>query len=544
MFVWKNSGSTFISICEAPIKPQKCGREKLWLSPKHCSRRCNSGRLKGRCYLAKEDEPFTLRFQPSMTKTSLEQVEKWRRLPREGETIEFKRAGEGFKDGDLMRYCVALSNAGGGTLILGMDDKPLPRPVHGTNAYPNPGILAKKIWDTLRFRVEVEEFLHPDGRLLLFHISPCPLGEVRSYNAACWWRVDENLVAMPPEEIHRRLSVVAPGWSQGIARQRCDGAEVARLLGVQTYYDLRERTFPAGRSEVLNEFEKQGFVVKDHAGYNITNMGAILLAKRLSDFPHLARKAVRVVVYEGKNKLNARLDTATMEPNPFDAGYAVSFKQLFEFVKAQVPRRQVIEGALRRDIALVPDITLRELLPNALVHQDLSETGNSVVVEVYADRVEVISPGRPIIPVERFITENKSRNQALASAMRLMRICEEQGQGMQKTILAIEGQHLPAPNFRVGETRTTVVVYGPKTFAQMEKSERVRACFQHCCLKWITNEKMTNQTLRERFGLPQNQAKTAAMSQLIAETIAAELIKPVETESGSKRYASYVPIWG
>ncbi len=478
-----------------------------------------------------------------MTTTSPQQVEAWRRVPRENETIEFKRAGEAFKDGDLMRYCVALSNEGGGTLILGMDDKPLPRPVHGTNAYPNPGAVAKKIWDTLRFRVEVEEFSHPDGRLLLFHIPPCPLGQVRSYNGAFWWRVDENLVAMPAEEVQRRLSAIAPQWSQHVAREGCDGAEVARLLNVQTYYDLRERTFPSGRSEVLDEFEKQGFVVKVPRGYNITNMGAILLAKRLSDFPHLARKAVRVVVYEGKNKLNARLDTATMEPNPFDAGYAVIFNQLFEFVKAQVPRRQVIDGALRRDIALVPDITIRELVPNALVHQDLNETGNSVVVEVYADRVEVINPGRPIIPVERFITENKSRNEALARAMRLMRICEEQGQGMQKTILAIEGRHLPAPNFRVGETRTTVVVYGLKTFPEMEKSERVRACFQHCCLKWITNEKMTNQTLRERFGLPQNQAKTTAMYQLISETIALELIKPVETESGSKRYASYVPAW-
>jgi ATP-dependent DNA helicase RecG len=272
-------------------------------------------------------------------------------------------------------------------------------------------------------------------------------------------------------------------------------------------------------------------------------MGAMLLAQRLSDFPTLARKAARVVVYEGTNKIKSRLDTATMDPNPFDAGYAVIFNQLFEFIKAQVPRHQVIQGALRHDIALLPDIAIRELVPNALIHQDFKESGTSVVVEIYTNRMEIINPGRPIIPVERFITENKSRNEAVAKAMRLMRICEEQGSGMQKTIFAVEGQRLPAPDFRVGETRTTVVLYGPKTFAQMEKSERVRACFQHCCLKWITNERMTNQSLRERFGLPNNQSKITAMYQLISEAIALELIKPAETESGSKRYAAYVPIW-
>ena len=476
-------------------------------------------------------------------KSTIAQIETWRSIPRENENIEFKRAGEQFKDGDLMRYCVALSNEGGGVLILGMDDKPLPRPIKGTNAYADTGGLAKKILDTLNFRVNVEEFQHSDGRLLIFHIPPCPIGTARGYQGAFWMRSDESLMPMPDDELKRRFAEVAPDWSAEIAREGCDGAEVARLLNTQTYYQLRERTYPSTREDVLKTFAKEGFIVKTAKGWNITNMGAILLAQRLSDFPTLARKAARVIVYEGNNKIAARLDTATMDPNPFDSGYATIFNQLFEFIKAQVPRHQVIEGALRREIALLPDITIREIVPNALIHQDFNESGTSVVVEIYANRIEIFNPGRPIIPVERFITENKSRNESLAKAMRLMRICEEQGSGMQKTIFAVEGQRLPAPNFRVGETRTTVVLYGPKTFAQMEKSERVRACFQHCCLKWITNEKMTNQSLRERFGLPNNQAKITAMYQLISEAVALSLIKPVETESGSKRYASYVPIW-
>ncbi len=477
------------------------------------------------------------------TKTTLAQIESWRSIPLENENIEFKRASEQFKDGDLMRYCVALSNEGGGNLIMGMEDKPLPRPISGTNAYSNTSLIAKKILDTLGFRVDVEEFQHSQGRLLIFHIPPRPKGMICHYNGARWMRSGESLEPMTEDQIKAIHAEVTPDWSAQIVREGCDGAEVARLLNTQSYYQLRERTYPSTRDDVLKTFAREGFIAKGNKGWDITNMGAMLLAQRLSDFPTLTRKSARVVVYEGTNKIQSRLDTATMDPNPFDAGYAVVFNQLFEFIKAQVPRHQVIEGALRREIALLPDITIREIVPNALIHQDFNESGTSVVIEIYTNRMEIINPGRPIIPVERFITENKSRNEAVAKAMRLMRICEEQGSGMQKTIFAVEGQRLPAPNFRVGETRTTVVLYGPKTFAQMEKSERVRACFQHCCLKWITNERMTNQSLRERFGLPNNQAKITAMYQLISEAIALELIKPVENESGSKRYAAYVPIW-
>jgi hypothetical protein len=52
---------------------------------------------------------------------------------------------------------------------------------------------------------------------------------------------------------------------------------------------------------------------------------------------------------------------------------------------------------------------------------------------------------------------------------------------------------------------------------------------------------MTNQSLRERFGLPEN--KAAITSQIIAATIEAGKIKPDETVGGSRKYATYLPIW-
>jgi hypothetical protein len=75
----------------------------------------------------------------------------------------------------------------------------------------------------------------------------------------------------------------------------------------------------------------------------------------------------------------------------------------------------------------------------------------------------------------------------------------------------------------------------------MDREDRVRACYQHCVLKRIMSEKMTNQTLRERFRLPAS--KTAVVSQMIAATIEAKLIKLDEDAGTSRRFASYLPFW-
>lgn len=269
--------------------------------------------------------------------------------------------------------------------------------------------------------------------------------------------------------------------------------------------------------------------------YAIRRLGGILLAKRLSDFPDLARKAARVVVYTETSKLETRLDQAGVK------GYAVGFQGLVRFVMSQLPQNEVVENALRKEVKLAPEIVIRELVANALVHQDLTISGASVMVEIYSNRVEITNPGDPVVPVERFIDGYQSRNERLADLMRRMGICEEKSSGIDKVVSTAEVLQLPAPDFRSSYRRTIVIVYGPKDFEDMDRDDRVRACYQHCVLKWVTSERMTNQTLRERFHLPET--KSATVSQVIAATIEAGMIKPDERVGASKKLARYLPTW-
>ena len=261
-----------------------------------------------------------------------------------------------------------------------------------------------------------------------------------------------------------------------------------------------------------------------------------MLAKNLPDFPDIQRKAARVIAYQGTSKLATTLSERTAVK-----GYAVGFQALIRHINRLLPRNEVIQNALRTEVKLIPEIAIRELVANALIHQDLAISGMSVVVEIFTNKIEISSPGTPIISVERLIDEYQSRNERLASLMRKMRICEERGRGIAEVVHTAELFQLPAPDFRATENRTQVTIFGHKSFEAMDREDRIRACYQHCSLKWVMSERMTNQSLRERFGLPVS--KTAIVSQIIAATTEAKRIKPDEDAGTSRRFACYLPFW-
>lgn len=163
------------------------------------------------------------------------------------------------------------------------------------------------------------------------------------------------------------------------------------------------------------------------------------------------------------------------------------------------------------------------------------------MVEIYSNRVEISNPGDPVVPVERFIDGYQSRNERLADLMRRFGICEEKSSGIDRVVRAAEMFQLPAPDFRAAHRRTVVTIYGSKPFADMDREDRIRACYQHAALKWVMSERMTNLSLRERFRLPES--KSASVSQVIAASIEAKLIKSDQKVGPSRKYARYLPFW-
>ena len=217
---------------------------------------------------------------------------------------------------------------------------------------------------------------------------------------------------------------------------------------------------------------------------------------------------------------------------------------ILQFVMSLLPQSEVIQQALRVTRTVYPEIALREIIANALIHQDFSITGAGPLIEIYDDRIEVSNPGGllPSKRLDRLIgTQPESRNEVLARAFRRYKICEERGSGLLKAGLEVELYGLPPIQFEAGPTHFKVTLHSPRTFAQMAPKERLNACYQHAVLKHYSDSALTNQSLRQRLKMSERQR--SAVSQLIQEAIDQKLIKPADPENKSRKFAEYVPIW-
>ncbi len=462
------------------------------------------------------------------------QIDLWRGSASETQNLEFKEAKVQYDTKKLCRYCVAIANEGGGHLVLGVADRP-PRPVVGSAAFPDTQDIAEKLFQWLGFRVDVEAVAHPAGRVVVFIIPGRPRGTAYHHDGAYLMRSGEELVPMSEDQLRRIFAEGQPDWLEFPALMDASAQDVVQLLDTQAFFDLLGLPYPTDQPGVLSRLLDERLIERSASGFHILNIGAVLLAKNLRSFPGIGRKAARVIVYAGESKLH------TLSDQTDEKGYAVGFTGLVQYVMGKLPQNEVIEGAIRREIKLVPEVVVRELLANSLIHQDFEMGGVSPTVEVYANRVEISNPGEPIVPVERFIDGYQSRNERLADLMRRLGICEEKSSGIDRVIEAAELMQLPAPEFLTEHKRTVVVIHGPRSFREMSGSDRVRACYQHCVLQYVLRRQMTNQSLRERFGLPDGSSST--VSQIITATIEQGLIKSDPSAPDSRRYARYIPSW-
>lgn len=321
-----------------------------------------------------------------------------------------------------------------------------------------------------------------------------------------------------------------------IAMEHLTESEVLSFIDYPSYFELLRIPLPEDRKRILEKLAKEELIAQNSAaGWNITNLGAILFAKKLSDFKLLKRKTVRVIQYNGKSRIE------TIREQESNKGYASGFEGLIDFINNLLPRNEVIGTALRKEMPMYPELAIRELVANALIHQLFSIRGTGPMIEIFSDRMEITNPGQPLVNTERFIdSPPKSRNESLASFMRRIGICEERGSGFDKVVDQTEFYQLPAPIIEVTEEHTKVILFSHIDFKDMSKDDKIRACYLHSCLKYVSRDYMTNSSLRHRFGL--DDKDISIVSRIIKDTIDTKMIKANDPNT-APRYLKYVPYW-
>ena len=395
--------------------------------------------------------------------------------------------------------------------------------------------LSHKLDPTLM--VEAVDFEENGKQFSILAFEPSYTRPVK-FEGVEYVRIGENVKPLKDHEERERSIWFATSkrkFESGIALSHQTAEAVLAKLNVATFYERSGQATPGNQEEILRKFEKLGAITPDmEGGYDITNLGALLFADDITEFPSIASKSIRVVHYEGRDKGRSQDEIHGKK------GYAVGFPGLLNYVEKKLPKGEKYEGGVRKASTKYSQIAVREIIANALIHQDFTITGSAPIVEIYDDRMEVSNPGDSLIERNRLIDERRSRNVKLAEAMQEMGLCEQRGGGIDKAIKEIERLSLPAPHFWSSDKSMRVVLWGPKTFKELSKEDRVWACFCHCVVRFLRHDRMTNTSLRERFALHQEDYQ--AISTLIAQTKRAGLIKPEDPKQG-KRYGKYVPYW-
>lgn len=463
-------------------------------------------------------------------------------IGHEAEYLEFKENFDKEKVGEtisaIANSCAVLDREVG-YIIFGVKDKTLE--IVGTHFNVNTtkeGNMPIENW--------LQQFLEPkadvsfhectiDGKsIVVLKIHPA-IDRPISFRKKEWIRIGEVTRALsdfPEKEKRIWNNQKNRNYEKSIVSENLQESDVLNILDYDKYFQLTKQKLPSETKKFLEKMSQDGLIIKQDAGvYKITFLGAILFARNIQDIKKVSRKTIRVIKYAGNNKVKRESDKDGTK------GYAIGFEGLIEYINTLLPSNEEIKKALRVETKTYPEVAIREFVANALIHQDFSIDGTGPMIEIFDNRIEITNPGIPLIEIDRFIDHPpRSRNENLASMMRRFGFCEESGSGIDRALINIELFQLPAPKFETYDNFTRVTLFAPLPLNSMTDEDKIRACYQHCVLKYLTKtERMTNTSLRDRLGI--SESNYPAASKIIRLTINKGLVREAEKSK------EYVPWW-
>lgn len=467
------------------------------------------------------------------------------KLPKETEWIEFKHNNDSQED--IGKYISALSNsailAGEQKAYLVFGVKNDTHEIVGTTVR-----LADKVVGNEGFLHWLSKMITPalhiehnaasiDGKHVEFLcVDPAYKQPVR-FRERGYIRIDTSihpLTDSPGKEEALWQAVSRFSYERAVARAQVGEQEIYDRLYIRDLVNQLSQGRLHGN--LLEYLIQEGLIVPNlEFGFDVRNLLVLIAARDFQIWSGFERKGVRLIVFTDSTKLHSVKDIWGRR------GYFIAFEKVLSEIMEAIPHREELRHGIRRTVYDIPEVAIREVLANAIIHQDFIETDRGPNVEIFPDRIVITNPGEPLVKPDRFVdTPSKSRNNLLADIMRRFGVCEERGSGIDRAFIAIEKAGLPPPLVRVVERNTVVTIFGPRQFAALTKDERLRACYWHACLCVERNEFMSNKSLRSRFKL--NDKQYPQVSEVIKEAQENGLIKPLREDQGN-RMARYVPYW-
>jgi ATP-dependent DNA helicase RecG len=386
------------------------------------------------------------------------EAEFWAEVGRdESLTVEFKERLP--KPGRLQEPMVALANARGGRIVVGVSDR-VPRQVVGVSwGQAQEEQLQEAARATQPPMSPRTSMLVVDGRTVVFvAISPVERGWVHTSDGRLLVRAGPTNRALVGHEL---LRFVSERGAEPVEDVAVPGVTVDDLRPdlLRPYLRARLRKTRMSAPAALRDL---GFVGSDGS----VRLAAVLMFGKA---PQAANRRFGIVVsrFEGLAGGGARLRDRHQLEGPLPDLVAEADRMIYD----EMRRDAVVRGLVREEVPEFPPIAMREALVNAVAHRDYSLRGSAIDVRLFDDAVEIESPGclPAYVTVENLRTAQYSRNERIMDCLQRLGFVEEAGQGIDRMITEMEEALLDPPEFEERDASFVVRLRGRSLFAAEDR---------------------------------------------------------------------------
>ena len=357
---------------------------------------------------------------------------------KEGEKLEFKEAKNNFHFEELVKYCAALANEGGGMIVFGVSDI-RPRKVVGSLAFEQPERTRAGLIERLHINIDFSIVNHPNGRVLVFKVPTRPIGMPIKYDGIYWQREGDSLIAMTE---HRLRSIFAEA-GHDFSADICSTATMNDLDPV-AIENFRQRWISKSGNEGLNTLTQE----------QVLNDSEVLVDGRLTYAALIlfgTTKALGQYLAQAEVVFEYRASEASgpaQYRKEFRQGFFSFYDELWNLINLRNDIQHFQSGLFILDIPTFSERIVRESVLNAVSHRDY-QLGGNIFVRQQPRRLILESPGGfPVGITEQNILDRQlPRIRRISDIFAKCGLVERSGQGMNLMFELSIQESKPVPDF-------------------------------------------------------------------------------------------------
>ncbi len=365
----------------------------------------------------------------------------------EGVMLEYKES----LSSSFARELVGFANTAGGRILLGVRDD-------GT---------VKGIADTNELRARIQDIARncdPPVKILLQRIGEVTVVNVRESDAkpvqcseGYFWRQGAVTQKLTRDEIRDLFR------SEGTIRfdtSVCPKFRYPQDFDQEKYNTWVQLSGITGHPQIEDVLVNIEAAERSGNKLLFRNAGVLFFAKNIRHF--FNQCYITCLLAKGTDKVHI------LDRKDFAGGIVADIEDSLRFIERNTRTAYRIEGLRREDVPEYPVKALREAITNAVMHRDWFMEGANVFVEIYANRIEISSPGGLPKGMKFSDLGRKSirRNALLADLLHRITFIEKAGTGIKRMREEARAQHCPAPVFEENGFFTAIFYPNPEVMAQ------------------------------------------------------------------------------